>query len=405
MATRWPAATENPVKHVLALTTLYPNPGSPRLGTFVARSFEALARRGDWRVTVVNPIALHALAIGRTREGAEFPSRSKEAGVVVHRPRFTMIPGIGARQHPAAIARAVLPVINRIHAEQPIDVLDAQLFYPDGPAAARLAQTLGLTLSIKARGSDISHWGAHPFARRQMLEAARTAGGLLAVSHDLGRQMVALGMAADKIAIHYTGLDRNRFRPLDHTQLRAQLARELRMSLPDHAPMLACVGALTETKGQHIAIRALRTIEGAVLVLVGEGKEADRLRALAASEGVAPRVHLVGSVDHDLMPLILSAADVMVLPTASEGLANAWIEAMACGTPVVTCDVGGAREVIVSKAAGRLVERTPEAVAAGINAVLNDPPHRDAVAALTERFSWDAHAAALADHYLGLTAR
>jgi teichuronic acid biosynthesis glycosyltransferase TuaC len=123
------------------------------------------------------------------------------------------------------------------------------------------------------------------------------------------------------------------------------------------------------------------------------------LRALAASEGVADRVFFAGSVDHDLMPLILSAADVMVLPTVAEGLANAWVEALACGTPVVTSDVGGAREIITGDTAGRLVERNPEAVAAGINAILNAPPPREAVAALTEGFSWDANAAALAAHY------
>lgn len=89
----------------------------------------------------------------------------------------------------------------------------------------------------------------------------------------------------------------------------------------------------------------------------------------------------------------------MVLPTANEGLANAWVEALACGTPVVTCDVGGARELIASGTAGRLVARTPAAVAAGVHAILADPPPRAAVAALTDGFSWDANAAALAAHY------
>ncbi len=66
---------------------------------------------------------------------------------------------------------------------------------------------------------------------------------------------------------------------------------------------------------------------------------------------------------------------------------------------VVTCDVGGARELINDPVAGRLVARNAAAVAAGINAVLNNPPPRAAVAALTEHFSWDANAAALAAHY------
>ena len=388
------------MRHALVLSTLYPNPVNPRFGTFVARSLEAVAKRGDWRVTVVNPIGLPPLALGRYRPLAELPAIAEEGGITVHRPRFTLIPRIGARRNAAAIARAALPLVRRIHAEAPVDVVDAQFFFPDGPAAATLAGALGLPLSIKARGSDITFWGAQDFARRQMVEAAQQAAGLLAVSRDLAAQMAAMGMPEERIALHYTGLDRDRFRPFDHPQLRRQLSEELGFILPPHAPVLACVGALIERKGQAIAIRALRHLPPETrLVLVGKGEDEAHLRALAASEGVADRLFFAGSIDHDLMPLILSAADVMVLPTANEGLANAWVEALACGTPVVTCDVGGARELIASDVAGRLVARNAEAVAAGIAAVLADPPPREAVAALTDAFSWDANAAALAAHW------
>lgn len=392
------------MKHVLSLTTLYPNAVNPRFGTFVARSMEALAKRGDWRVTLVNPIGLPPLALGRYRPLADLPATSTESGITIHRPHFTLIPRIGARRNAAAIARAALPLVQAIHAETPIDLIDAQFFFPDGPAAAIIAKAMGLPLSIKARGSDISFWGEQGFARQQMVDAAKAATGLLAVSHDLAGQMAVMGMDAGKITVHYTGLDRDRFRPLEHTQLRSQLSRELGFALPDNAPLIACIGALIERKGQGIAITALNDIPGARLVLVGKGDDEARLRALAVSEGVETRVFFAGSVDHDLMPLILSAADVMVLPTVAEGLANAWVEALACGTPVVTSDVGGAREIITCDTAGRLVDRNPQAVAAGINAVLNAPPSRDAVAALTEHFSWEANAAALAAHYERLLA-
>lgn len=388
-----------PLKHVLVLSTLYPNAVNPRFGTFVARSIEALAKRGDWRVTVVSPIGVPPLALGRYRALADLPEVSEEGGVTIYRPHFTLIPRIGARRNAAAIARAVLPLARRLHAALPLDLIDAQFFCPDGPAAAEIAEDLGLPLTIKARGSDISFWGAHDFARRQMLAAASSAKGLLAVSRDLAGQMAAMGMDAGKITVHYTGLDRDRFRPFDHPQLRRQLSEELGFEMPANAPLLACVGALIERKGQGIAIAALKAVPGARLVLIGKGEDEARLRALAASEGVAERVLFAGLIDHDLMPLILSAADVMVLPTASEGLANAWVEALACGTPVVTCDVGGARELISSPTAGRLVARNTASVAAGINAILNDPPPREAVAALTEHFSWDANAVALAEHY------
>jgi teichuronic acid biosynthesis glycosyltransferase TuaC len=290
----------------------------------------------------------------------------------------------------------VLPLAKAIHADTPFDLVDAQFFFPDGPAAAIIARELHLPLSIKARGSDITFWGKEGFAQRQMVEAARGAAGLLAVSHDLAREMASMGMPSGKITVHYTGLDRDRFRPFDHPQLRRQLSEELGFAMPGNVPLLACIGALIERKGQAIAIRALAAIPEARLVLIGKGEDEADLRALAQREGVESRVFFAGSIDHDLMPLLLSAADVMVLPTANEGLANAWVEALACGTPVVTCDVGGARELIASDIAGRLVARDPQAVAAGVNAVLAAPPPRAAVAALTESFSWDANAAALA---------
>src|SRR3546814_18652628 len=60
--------------------------------------------------------------------------------------------------------------------------LDAQFFYPDGPAAMRVADALGLPFSAKARGADISHFGHDPATRSQVIEAGATAAGLLAVS-------------------------------------------------------------------------------------------------------------------------------------------------------------------------------------------------------------------------------
>ncbi|MEM6475333.1 MAG: glycosyltransferase [Pseudomonadota bacterium] len=396
------------MKHVLSLSTLYPNAVNPRFGTFVARSLEALAKRGaekgDWRVTVVNPIGLSPIVFGRYRALSELAPVDSENGIEVHRPRFTLIPKIGARRNAMSIAKSVIPMAKAIHSKTPIDVIDAEFFFPDGPAAALVARELGVPFSIKARGSDISYWSDFDFAREQIMLAASEADGLLAVSQALAREMAGMGMDADKITVHYTGLDRDRFRPLGHTQLRAQLSRELDFAIPDRAPLLTCVGALIDRKGQDIVIRALPALPEARLLLVGKGDFERQLRDLAKELGVSDRVHFAGSVDHDLMPLILSAADAMVLPTVSEGLANAWVESLACGTPVITTDVGGARELITNDTAGRLVERTPDAVIAAIQAILNDPPLPQDVAALADRFSWDNNAAELAAHFERLTA-
>ena len=120
-----------------------------------------------------------------------------------------------------------------------------------------------------------------------------------------------------------------------------------------------------------------------------------------------PRTPLQSSMRTALLVVIalLASAHIMVLPTAFEGLANAWVESLACGTPVVTCDVGGAREAIDRRAAGRLVARTSESVAAGIADLLADYPAQADVREAAERFSWEANAAALEAHLVALVAR
>ncbi len=386
-------------RRVLVLSTLYPNDADRRFGTFVARSLEALAERGDWDVTVINPIGVPPMAFGRYRTLAAAAVDGSENGVAVHRPTFTLIPRFGARFNPAIIARKVLPIASAMHGARPFELVDAQFFYPDGPAAARIAETLNLPLSIKARGSDITYWGQKSFAAKKMKAAADTASGMLAVSDALKADMAAMGMPAGKIDLHRTGLDRDRFRPLDHAGLRGTLGRQLGIALPDDGPLFASVGALIPRKGQAIAIEAVAAFDDARLLLVGHGPDEADLRVLAKRLGLEDRVHFLGSVDHDLLPVVLSAADAMVLPSCAEGLANAWVEALACGTPLVICDAGGARELVSSPDAGVIVARDAAAIAAGLREVLTLDLSPRRVAKTVERFSWTGNAAALAEHY------
>ena len=388
------------MKRLLSIATLYPNAHGPRFGTFVARQMEALAARGDWDVTVINPIGVPPLALGRYKPLAEAAQTGVEGGVTVHRPRFTLVPAVGGPINPAMIARAVLPLARRLHALDPFDLVDAQFFYPDGPAAAKVAEALGLQLSIKARGADIHMWGGKRYALRQMHAAADRAAGLLAVSEALAADMVERGFPGDKITVHYTGLDRELFRPLDQAQSRALLAREF--GLPADGPLLATVGALIPRKGQQFVVRALSRLPGVRLALVGTGPDQAALETLARDSGMAGRVHFLGSLDHRLLPSVLSAADAMVLPASSEGLANAWVEALACGCPLVITDAGGAREIMTRPEAGRIVERDAEAIAAAVRELLAAPPPREAVAECAARFSWQANAAALAEYYESL---
>ncbi len=114
--------------------------------------------------------------------------------------------------------------------------------------------------------------------------------------------------------------------------------------------------------------------------------------------GVADRVTFTGNLPHEEIAAWLSAADVMALPSASEGLANAWVEALACGTPIVITNAGGAREVLTDESAGRIVERTAGGVLAGLQRVLAAAPSRAACRQIAERFTWGRNTEALFRH-------
>ena len=376
---------------ILTLSTLFPAAPRPNFGIFVERQCAALSAVRDFAVTVINPIGIAPWPLGLFGNQTALrvlPPKERWGELTVHRPRFTAIPKLGGRFNPALIANAILPLARRLHAGTPFDLIDAEFFYPDGPAAMRLSKELGIPFTIKARGADIHHWGSQPGCAEQVIEAADAATGLLAVSGALKADMVKLGMAADKITVHHTGLDQSRFVPRDRTSEKARLGIA--------GPLILCVGALIPRKGQALLIAALPDLPDATLMLAGHGGSEADYRALASALGVADRVRFMGSVPHDDLPALFAAADVMALVSASEGLANAWVEALACGTPIVASDVGGIRELIKTADAGRIVERNPEAIAAAISELLATPPAPDAVAAIVSAFSWDENARQLA---------
>ncbi|HEY0960449.1 MAG TPA: glycosyltransferase [Novosphingobium sp.] len=383
---------------VLSVSTLFPSPARPAFGKFVSSQMQAVATRGDVDLVLLNPLGMPPWPLSRRepyRGLAGNPQRSELNGIPVHHPRFTTIPLIGGDGNAARMARAILPLVRELHAERRFDLVDAQFFFPDGPTAAILARALELPLTIKARGSDVHYWGSRPAALAAMRDAASQSACLLAVSEALRRDMIGLGMPGDRIVVHYTGLDHRRFRPIPREEARTRIA-EL-AGLHEEERLLVTPGALIPIKGQRIALAALAQLPGARLALAGTGADETELRSLAANLGVAERVSFLGQVSHDLLPTLLSAADAVVLPSEREGLANAWIEALACGTPLVIPDVGGAAEIVRDATAGRLVERTPQAIAAAVCDLLIALPDQQAVAANAARFSWEANAAGLVE--------
>ncbi|MBP6030379.1 MAG: glycosyltransferase family 4 protein [Sphingobium sp.] len=382
---------------VLTLSTLFPDMTRPNFGVFVERQCRELAHRDGVELTVIAPVGLAPWPLSRHPHYAPLtalPASERWRDLTVYRPRFTVIPKLGGRFTIASMTRAIWPLVKRLHENTPFDVIDASFFYPDGPVAQTLAKRLGIPYSVKARGADIHYWGRLPATRKAVLQAGRDAAGLLAVSEAMKRSMIALGMDGEKIRVHYTGVDLDRFAPQDRAAAKARYHLE--------GPVVLCVGNLITRKGQDLLIRALSHLPGVTLLLAGHGPDRPAYEKLATELGVAERVGFLGAVPHEDLPAIYNAADVMALPSASEGLANAWVEALACGTPIAISDVGGARELLTDPQAGRIVERTPDALAEALHEMLTQTPNRVATRKAALRFTWSTNGNGLFAHLAGI---
>lgn len=375
---------------VLTLSTLYPDPTRPNFGPFVELQTCGLAAHPDVDLQVMAPRGIPPFGRfhSKYKALAALPDWDLSGAVPVSRPIFTHMPGVGGRFDAKTLARALAYTFGAHFKTFPVDVIDAEFFWPDGPAAIALGKALGVPVSIKARGADIHYWGTNPATAAQVVAAGQAADGMLAVSSALKADMVALGMPEDRITVHYTGIDRMRFYVRDRAAAKTALGIS--------GPLLVSVGNLIERKGHGIVIDALKSVPGATLVIIGQGANRTALETQAAALG--SRVRFLGSRPHDVIADWLAAADMMVLMSASEGLANAWVEALASGTPIVISDVGGAREVLDQPEAGMLAKANPASVAEAVRQVLARKEDRNAVAATVAKFSWESNTAGLYAH-------
>jgi len=384
------------VLRVLVLTSRYPDKVRPGAGGFVEQQTLALAALSGTTVEVVAPIAIPPFPLSlRSLHSrlAMLPGEEMWNGLRVHRPRYRYVPAF-PELGPASMARRLLPLLHDIRRRFEFDVIAAQFFWPEAPAAAHLAFALQVPLSIKGRGPDVLMWTGRKRPLRMMREAARAADGLLSVSRSLRRDMIALGIGDDRIEVHYTGLDRNLFIPQDRIAAKAALGIS--------GPLLLSAGNLVSRKGHLLVLDTLKHLEGVTLMIAGDGPEGERIHQRAIDLGVGDRVVFLRMVAQADLPALYAAADLTVHAASLEGFANVRVESLACGTPVVTTAAGGADELIDRPAAGAIVPADAEAMANAIRDILDRPPPQETVTPSAERFSWEANASQLRDHLAAL---
>ncbi|MBL8417247.1 MAG: glycosyltransferase family 4 protein [Dechloromonas sp.] len=180
-----------------------------------------------------------------------------------------------------------------------------------------------------------------------------------------------LHVAPERVVSVPTGVDALRYRPADADE---RAARRAQLGLPVGVPLVGIVATLRSWKGHRFLVEAFagNVPAAAQLVIVGDGPQREALIAQVAELGLQDRVHLVGN-HPDVVPW-MQALDVFVLPSyANEGVPQALMQAMACGLPCITTDIGAIPELAQHEATALVVP--PQDVAAldlALNRLLGD---------------------------------
>lgn len=377
---------KRPIRTLL-FSTLYPSSVRPVHGIFVETRLRELLKTGEVETRVVAPVPWFPFSGERFGEYGKFaatPHYEMRNGIEVHHPRYLLPPRVGMNVAPYALARAAMPIIQKLSSNGfDFDLIDAHYYYPDGVAAGLIAQKLGKPFFVTARGSDLNVIANFEKPRRLIAETASKANASIGVSKALMEKLSDLGADPNKLHVLRNGVDLKRFEPIDRGEARRMLG------LPQQDRLLISVGRLVEAKGHHLAIEAIAVSPKTNLVIVGTGPEKENLRILAKRLGVEHRLTFVEQVPNEDLKWWYSAADALVLFSEREGWANVLLEAMACGTPVIATKIPGTIDVVTSPAGGVLVSvRDALSLCDGIRKLFGDLPSRQCIREYAEGFSW-----------------
>jgi glycosyltransferase involved in cell wall biosynthesis len=363
---------------VLVLSRNYPNNVTELLGLWVQGLVRQSARFCE--IKVVSPVPycppLPYMPETYSRFRRVLRRRCDDAIEVLH-PRFLAGPRYSTHQiewllYDAAIRKPVAGLRRSF----PFELIHAHFTYPDGVVAARLGRRYRVPVVITEQNLWQAWMDRYPSVRRRAIWAARKSAALIAISRAVRESIENHTGHLPQLTTIPDGVNGSIF------TLPADEARRSK-------DQLLFVGAIRPVKGVDILLQAVRLLAGrgrdVQLVLIGGPsyhayrQEDLRLRKLAGELGLQHRVKFIGKQPFPELVRQMQRSAALVLPSRAESLGMVLVEALACGTPVVATRCGGPEEIVNERVGVLVPAEDPEALASGIEHVLDHQADYDPV--------------------------
>ncbi|MDO6763561.1 glycosyltransferase [Agarivorans sp. 1_MG-2023] len=356
---------------MVIITNLYPLPWEPNRAKFNHQQFELL--KSEYALSILVPVAFP--------EWLKHRKQITQSDAVRYLPYF-YTPKIGRRFYSVMMFLSLLIHSGFWLKRKQAKIIMASWAFPEAVASSWLAKLFGARFFFKVHGSDINQLAKDPARAQQIKYASQNALGILSVSQALAKEMASLGINQDKVSVIYNGVDHQKFgvdtkRPFEQNYL--LYVGNLKVD----KGVVELYQGFAEVADQHLELQ---------LVYAGTGAMKATIEQQAKADGLAERVHFLGSVQHALLPAWISHAQLLALPSYAEGVPNVVLEAMACGTPVLATTVGGIPEVMDASQCGVLIPpKDATAVAVGITKILTSDWDKQAIKQHASRFSWQVN--------------
>ncbi len=269
-------------------------------------------------------------------------------------------------------------------------------------------RTIHMPVLLTVRGTDVSLIDQSDLWSRISDFTLRKVDLITTVSEKHRRKIIERGFDGERVFLIPNGIDVHRFENAGKLKAR----KELR--LPLKSKIILFVGNLIEVKGLNYLVDAIplvsKRVGDFVFVIVGDGELKAPLMRKIVEHGLTDCVDMVGVKPASEIPLWMNSADVLVLPSLSEGRPNVVLEAMACELPVVATAVGGTPELVKDGEVGFLIPpRSPESIAEKVVLLLRDKRLRERLGRNGRRFileeglTWQSCARRFSELYCSLT--
>lgn len=285
----------------------------------------------------------------------------------------------------------------KLHRQKKYDAVWAIMASFGGFAALSFKQKTGVPFLLTLQEGDPLESILHKvrFVRGRFNKIFTRADGLQAISNYLlewGKKMKFAGKVSEVVP---NGVDVSRFTSVFDSSAIQNIRNEF--DFGENATVLVTASRLVEKNGVEHIIRALPLLpESVCLVVCGTGSLEPSLQKLSVTLGVEKRIRWLGNISHDELPRVLSACDIFIRPSLTEGLGNSFLEAMAVGLPTIGTPVGGIPDFLFEGKTGFFCQpQHPLNIAETVLRVMKTSVeqkknmHENALKLIREKYNWE----------------